>query len=198
VVSSAAASATAADQPALADQLRQASTTVRRGITAMRSLVVDIYPPNLETAGLAAALDDLVSGLRARDVLVHVDLDPEAEARLQLVHQQLVYRVAHETLLNAVRHAEPHEVSIGLRNRGSAVDLEVTDDGRGFDVARVRASPEPGHFGLQVLTDLARDSGADLAVASAPGRGTRWLLRLPDGVLLARAAGRRKPRPVAG
>ena len=184
VVSSAAANAASAGQPALADQLRAASTTVRRGITAMRSLVVDIYPPNLETAGLAAALDDLVSGLRARDVEVRVELDPEAEARLQLVHQQLVYRVVHETLLNAVRHADPHQVSVGLTTRGTAVVLEVTDDGRGFDVEEVRASPEPGHFGLQVLTDLARDSGSDLAVASVPGRGTRWLLRLPDGLLV--------------
>ncbi len=184
VVSSAAASAAAADQPELADQLRQASTTVRRGITAMRSLVVDIYPPNLETAGLGAALDNLVSSLRARDIQVRVELDPAAEARLHLVHQQLVYRVVHETLLNAVRHADPREVSVDLSTRGRAVVLEVADDGRGFDVEQVRAAPEPGHFGLQVLADLARDSGTDLAVASAPGHGTRWLLRLPDGVLL--------------
>ena len=179
VVSSAAARAAAADQPELAASLRSASSTVRAGITSMRSLLVNIYPPNLETAGLDQTLDGLAVSLRGRDVEVTMDLDPAAAQRLDLSQQQLVYRVAHETLRNANLHARAQHVWVTLALERSAVVLEISDDGAGFDATETRAAPERGHFGLQVLADVALDAGADLAVASAPGAGTRWVLRIP-------------------
>jgi signal transduction histidine kinase len=53
----------------------------------------------------------------------------------------------------------------------------VHDNGVGFDIEENRA--RPGHFGLRVMSDLARDAGATLHVASAPRQGTTWRLRLP-------------------
>jgi signal transduction histidine kinase len=179
-VSSAATRAAAVDQDELATRLREASATVRRGITAMRSLVVDIYPPNLETAGLVAALDDLVVSLGSRDIEVLIDLDPDADAGLGVVEERLIYRVAHECLLNAMRHSQARSVTLSLRGHEGATVLEVSDDGVGFEPALVRANPAHGHFGLRVLGDLAREAGADLRVASAPGEGTRWCLRVPE------------------
>jgi hypothetical protein len=67
-----------------------------------------------------------------------------------------------------------------VRRDAGATVLEVSDDGVGFEPAHVRANPAHGHFGLRVLGDLAREAGADLRVASAPGQGTRWYLRVPD------------------
>ncbi len=179
VVSSAAARAAAAKETELATSLRGASSTVRAGITSMRSLLVDIYPPNLETAGLDQTLEGLAVSLRGRDVEVTLALDPHAAERLDLSQQQLVYRVAHETLRNANLHARPAHVEVRLSDEPTAVVLEISDDGAGFDAEAARAAPERGHFGLQVLADVALDAGADLAVASRPGAGTRWVLRIP-------------------
>jgi two-component system, NarL family, sensor kinase len=179
MVSSAAARAAAADQQELATTLRNASSSVRAGITSMRSLLVNIYPPNLETAGLDQTLEGLAVSLRGRDVDVEMDLDPLAARRLDLSQQQLVYRVAHETLRNANLHARARHVRVSLALEHSAVVLEISDDGAGFDATEARSATERGHFGLQVLADVAADAGADLAVASAPGAGTRWVLRIP-------------------
>ena len=63
---------------------------------------------------------------------------------------------------------------------GDEVVLDVLDDGNGFDVDARLADPEPGHFGLQLLADLAATGGALLQVASVPRRGTHWRLRVPD------------------
>jgi len=60
-----------------------------------------------------------------------------------------------------------------------ATVLDVLDDGNGFDVDARLADPEPGHFGLQLLSDLAASGGALLQVASVPRRGTHWRLRVP-------------------
>ena len=91
--------------------------------------------------------------------------------------ERLFYRVAHECLLNTVRHARARQVTLSLRDDQDAAVLEISDDGGWFDPAAAVADPAHGHFGLRVLTDLAHEAGAELHVASAPGAGTRWLLR---------------------
>jgi signal transduction histidine kinase len=55
------------------------------------------------------------------------------------------------------------------------VTLEVADDGRGFD----SSAADDGHFGLRILSDVARDAGASFRIASKPGEGTRVRLEAP-------------------
>jgi two-component system, NarL family, sensor kinase len=180
VVSSAAARAAAIGQDELAAHLRDAAATVRRGITGMRSLLVDIYPPSLESAGLVVALEDLTASLQPRDIAATLDLDPAAVAALDPCAERLVYRIAHECLLNTMRHALADHVTLSLRLEDDATVLEIGDDGIGFDpVEALGTDHADGHFGLRVLSDVARDGGADLELATAPGAGTRWLLRVP-------------------
>jgi two-component system NarL family sensor kinase len=179
VVSSAAARASAIGQDELAAHLRDAAATVRRGITGMRSLLVDIYPPSLETSGLLVALEDLSSSLQSRDIHVVLDLSSDAVEDLDPASERLIYRVAHECLLNAMRHALADRVTVTLTREEDATVLEVSDDGIGFDPAEAYENRSDGHFGLHVLVDVAREAGADLLLAAAPGHGTRWMLRVP-------------------
>lgn len=169
-VHAAAERAAAAGDAEGAAALREVSRTVRTGIGGLRSLLVEIYPPSLADAGLPAALEDLASTVRARGVRVELDI---AAANTEAETARLLYRVAHETLANVVTHAEASTVRLRLDAAGV---LEIDDDGVGFDPAAALAAPEPGHLGLQVLRDLAREHGARLTVRSAPGSGTRWRL----------------------
>ena len=166
--------------PELAEPLRGAADTVRASIRGLRSLLVDIYPASLQTAGLEAALTDLVGGLAVRGVAVRLDVADGATTGLPPAAEQLVYRVAQETLRNAVAHARADEVLVRLARDGDAVVLEVTDDGVGFDVPATLAAPPEGHFGLRLLGDLASSAGARLTVRSAPGHGCAWRLTI-DG-----------------
>jgi two-component system NarL family sensor kinase len=179
-VASSAVRARTVGQPEMAAQLDESVGVVRRSIAGMRSLLVDIYPPSLVVSGLVVALEDLGTGLRSRDVDVRMEADPDAAARLDEEQQRLVYRVAHECLLNCMRHAAATTVRLDLASVGDDVRLTIHDDGQGFDPAATLAAPPEGHFGLRVLADVAREGGADLRVSSAPGRGTRWELRVPS------------------
>jgi signal transduction histidine kinase len=167
-----------AGAPDLADQLDDAVGTLRRSIGGLRSLLVDIYPPSLASAGLPAALQDLAGPLRSRGIAVDLevteeplDLDPE--------HERLVFRITHECLVNVVKHARASSVLVRLARQGDVVVLDVRDDGMGFDPGQVTADPAAGHLGVRVLADLARDAGATLAVQSAPGAGAWWRLTMP-------------------
>jgi two-component system, NarL family, sensor kinase len=179
VVSSAANRAAAIGEVELAAQARGAATTVRAGITGLRSLLVDIYPPSLERSGLLVALEDLTSGLRSRNIEVVMELDEGAVRHLNAADERLIYRIAHECLLNVTRHAQATHVTVTLDHDHKATLLEISDDGLGFNAADAYEKPKDGHFGLRVLSDVARDAGAQLLLSTAPGHGTRWLLRVP-------------------
>lgn len=181
VVAGATAQAESVGQDALVAQLRGASQSVRTSIRSLRTLLVDIYPPSLERAGLRVALSDLAQSERAPGLEVRVEPLGDAPLGLSSDEERLVFRVARETLRNAARHAVPCTVRIALARRGAEVVLDVADDGRGFDAGAALSGPEHGHFGLQLLAELARAGGATLRVASAPGHGTRWQLRVRPG-----------------
>lgn len=181
VIAGATAHAESDGRTALAGELRGASASVRTSIRALRSLLVDIYPPSLARAGLAVALTDLAQTVRAPGLEVQVDPVSDEGLHLHPERERLVYRVAQETLRNAARHAAPCTVRVTVRRVDDEVVLDVVDDGRGFDAASALADPEHGHFGLQVLAELAAQENATLQVASRPGDGTHWRLTVPVG-----------------
>jgi len=165
----------APDDRAVAADLRSATQAVRQSVASLRSLLIEIYPPHLARAGLAAALGDLTARTQARGVHTRLDLPPDLEIPTETA--ALLFRVAQEALLNVVKHARATtaEVSVGVDDAGTT--LVVRDDGVGFD-----ATPPPtanGHVGLRVLSDLAEAAGARLDLATAPGHGTTLRLTVP-------------------
>lgn len=159
--------------------IREAEESVRATVGSLRSVLVDLYPATLATAGLASALPDLAASLRSRGVQVQIDLDPVALALLDAPDERLVYRTTRECLRNVATHAQASAVEVSLTAEADHVVLTLADDGIGFDAVTVLATPPAGHLGLRSLVDLAEQRGADLQVASAPGAGTRWRLTLP-------------------
>lgn len=177
-VAGTAARAESHEDPGLAADLHGVAATLRSSIGGLRSLLVDIFPANLRTGGLADALADLAAPLRSRGIEVNleldqddIDLDPEVE--------RLVFRITQECLHNVRRHSGASSVRIAWRQEGDEMVLDVVDDGRGFDPAEILARPREGHFGVRVLADVASAAGADLSVATAPGAGCHWRLRVP-------------------
>ena len=175
----AAARATESGEDVLAHDIRDVASSVRGNVRALRSLLVDIYPPSLAEAGIAQALSDLADGLRGRGVTASVDIAPDMP-ELADIDQRLIFRVAQECLRNVATHAGPGRVEVRLFSTVDATVLVIADDGPGFPADTVLRPPE-GHFGTQIIRDLALEAGATLELATAPGAGTAWRLTVPRG-----------------
>ncbi|MBS2940263.1 sensor histidine kinase [Nocardioides sp. J2M5] len=161
-------------EPQVRGELDEVSRSLRTSMRSLRSLLVEIYPPDLHAGGLAAALHDLVAPLTATGTAVDVDVSGDEEASEAVV--ALTWRVAQEAVRNVVHHASATRVSVTVRREGDSLVLEVVDDGRGFD----RGVEEPeGHFGLRNLEGLVRESRGTLEVESAPGDGTALRMEVP-------------------
>jgi two-component system NarL family sensor kinase len=180
-----AGSAIEADQAgnrAESGRLHLAADSVRSAIRSLRSLVVDIHPPNLRRTGLAAALGDLTETTTARGVTVTLVIDDGATRPLSCSAEQFAFRVAQEALRNVVAHAGASAVDLRLGRRpgpdGDVLTLAVNDDGVGFDPAAAVSDDRP-HLGLRLLDDLAGDVGGRIEVSSALGAGTTVTMEVP-------------------
>jgi two-component system, NarL family, sensor kinase len=115
-----AGSAIEADQAgnrAESGRLHLAADSVRSAIRSLRSLVVDIHPPNLRRTGLAAALGDLAETTTARGVTATLVIDDGATRPLSCSAEQFAFRVAQEALRNVVAHAGASAVDVRLGRR---------------------------------------------------------------------------------
>jgi signal transduction histidine kinase len=155
------------DRPELAGRVEALGTKIRQSLRTLRSLLVEIYPPDLRTEGLAAALDDLVAPALAAGIEVELEVDDTSGVRDEAT--ALTWRVAQEAVRNALRHGRPAKLSVRVSVRGEVVSLAVKDDGSGFDPS---VPVREGHLGLRALRDLITESGSSLAIESAPGLGT--------------------------
>ncbi len=150
---------------------------LRGTVRDLRALLVDLHPPTLASAGLDAALRDLVSPLSARGA--NVDLRVEGEERLDPDTQALVYRVAQEAVRNVIGYADASNVSVEVGVVDSTARLLVADDGRGFGPETREQRRVEGHLGLSLVEELAQQAGGSLAVDSSEGAGTRVRLEVP-------------------
>ncbi len=165
--------------PAIArEQVLDASDAIRASIKSLRSLLVEIYPPNLQHEGLQSAIGDLLSALAPRGIEARLDadlggvaVDPDAAA--------LVYRAAQEALRNVVSHAAARHVRVELRAPARSVHLVIDDDGHGFSTDTLGTRAAEGHVGLRALAGLVAEVGGTLDVRSAPGEGTRVEVSVP-------------------
>jgi two-component system NarL family sensor kinase len=160
-----------------AEVIASAAAQVRESIGALRSMLVDIYPPNLAEEGLPSALAELASGLEHAGV--RVDLDTDGADGLPPVTAGLLFRSAQEVLRNVAEHSDARHVEITVDVRDSLARLTVDDDGRGFDEDVLGSRAEGGHFGLRALSDLLVNAGGRLRVRSAPGAGTKVEAEVP-------------------
>ena len=141
----------------------------------MRALIFELRPEALEAEGLVAALKRQIEAIRAKHG-ISAQLIAHAEPELAIEVKQALYRIGQEALWNAVKHARPHRVDVRLEADGNSVVLEIADDGVGFDPN----GSFPGHLGLRSMHERAIGAGGALKIVSAPGRGTRVVIRVPS------------------
>ena len=173
-------SAVAGSDPTTEVELEEAAIaeTVRESIRALRSLVIDLYPPNLREEGLESALRDLAQRTQDNGLSAEVDASGLRDPLPDSI-AGLLYRSAQEGLRNALHHAGATVVRVRVATENRQAVLEVTDDGQGFDAATLAAKEADGHVGLRALRGLIGDGGGTLRVRSEPGGGTTLTVEVP-------------------
>lgn len=147
---------------------------------ATRATTFELHPAVLRQLGLAAAIESLGERMRRLSRMrVHLSCEP-SPASLPPAVCSVLLRAVRELALNAQKHAQARNLWIGMTQHGGELQINITDDGVGFDVDAVagRFSPEGG-FGLVSIEAQMQSIGGQLAIESVPGHGTEATVSLP-------------------
>jgi two-component system, NarL family, sensor histidine kinase UhpB len=159
----------------LRDEVADLRAAVLSSVEDVRGVVRTLRPEALDALGLPAALTSLAARLTQRTGIGIVrrlqrDLPPLADAK-----QLVVYRVAQESITNAIRHAQAGCIEIVLSTRDGVVELSVADDGTG--ISEQAAAGADG--GIRGMRERALSIGATLVVrrrSDGPGTEVRLMV----------------------
>jgi len=161
-------------------ELRFLREILRRELSEVRTFISQLRPPLLDELGLDGSIMDAVEGIAAlTGATVETDLRAPGED-LTPTQQTAVLRITQEALQNVRKHAGATKTVVSTRLKRRKWILEVSDDGRGFEVSAVVARGRR-NFGLQFMRERAELIGAKFEVRSRPGGGTVVSLSIPVG-----------------
>jgi signal transduction histidine kinase len=167
------------EQPDLANAAQAASDRLGEAIQLTRQLTVDLSPPVLQGEGLRDILRWLVVQMAQLNGL-HVTL--RAEHAFPMPNEDLrvlLYQIIRELLFNVRKHAATDQATVELQEgEPGHLRIEVSDSGRGFDIAAAQAL-YTGGFGLFSVREHLQLFGGHLTIHSALGHGTRVTLDVP-------------------
>jgi signal transduction histidine kinase len=134
---------------------------------AIRALIRDLHRSPIGRRGLAEAIASFAEDMsRGESTKILTDV---IEVSLPPPIQLLIYQIAREATMNALKHAQASEIRISVAEAESGVLLTIADNGRGFDTS---APPPEGHFGSVMMRERALVAGGTYSITSEPGTGT--------------------------
>lgn len=151
-------------------ELQETKNLLRDAIHATRDLSVQLTPPLLHDQGLPAALEWLISRTtREHGLQITTQIDDDANPSSE-EDRDILFQSAQEFLLNAAKHSHTKSATLQLSRAGERIQLEVRDQGSGFDA--LRSANVSGSFGLFQLRQRLESVGGELVIESSPGQGT--------------------------
>ncbi len=160
--------------PELEPELAETKALANQAMRELLSLARQLRPTALDDLGLVAATAGQVEQLARGEIEAEFGAEGDF-SDLGGDAQLVVYRVAQEALSNAARHSGAGCVAVELRRRkDGGVELEVSDDGRGFAF-----DESEGGLGIAGMRERALLIGGELTIESRPGRGTTVHLTVP-------------------
>ena len=159
--------------------VREAEGMIDECIAASRSLTAELSPYILHEAGLNVGLKWLASWMADKQGF-SVDLEMEEIRPLPDATKILLFESVRELLFNAVKHSHTHSARVSLGTADGFLRLVVSDQGVGFDPDAKPPVGELGRgFGLFSIQERLELIGGQFEIASAPGKGSRFVLSVP-------------------
>jgi signal transduction histidine kinase len=162
-----------AEDSLLQAQISRIKSAAEGAVKSIRDMALLLRPPMLDDLGLVPALE-----WQGREVSRRGDM--EVDVHSENVSEQLaddvkvcIYRLVQEALNNAARHSAAHHATVSVVQTAEKIQVEISDDGKGFAAERVRG------MGILGMEERVKRLGGTLGIKSTPGSGTTVKAELP-------------------
>lgn len=166
-----------AAQPDAQTRLEQAIDDITGVIQDIRNYILNLRPQTFEGKDLRTGLEELAQEFQANS-LVHaeVEMHADAPAPSSIATTQLLH-IAREALMNVAKHARASQVVVRLQRENGSLQLEIQDNGSGFDPRAIAAVSGQG---LRNIVERAQQLHGQATIHSAPAHGTRIVVQIPS------------------
>ncbi|MBK7432846.1 MAG: PAS domain S-box protein [Chitinophagaceae bacterium] len=165
----------AREQSSASEYVKQSIEYISNAVSEIRSISHTLNPGILKHNGICAALGEMASGLCIPgkfQVVFNQQLNEPDKLSREL--QLALYRIAQEIMNNILKYAEATEVFIQLTDDGQQLELDIDDNGRGFD-----QSVASKGLGIINIISRAESFGGKVELKSSPGNGCRIKVSIP-------------------
>ena len=147
-------------------------------INEIRGISRSLMPPTLGDLGLIDSINDLIETLvRTQTLRIELDAERFDEDALPENQKLMLFRIIQEQLNNIIKHARAKKVAITLASTSSSIFLEISDDGVGFDITKVRKG-----LGLTNIRNRAELFAGKMDVITSEGKGCVLKITVPLGM----------------
>ena len=161
--------------------LHEVSGSLLQAVKDTRNIITELSPPTLNELGLSAAIMELLNEQIEDYYGLKVQFNEDAEpVLLSDEAKAILYRSVRELLINVVKHASAHSVSVSITQNQDFIQIDVEDDGIGLVNGQVpKRKISEGGFGLFSIEERMKDIGGSLSIEQRPGNGLRATLITP-------------------
>jgi len=154
---------------------------VEQSVSIVHDYARELRPAMLDQLGLIPTLSAYINEIpKRKGRQIHFTATPEVEA-LDNDKRTVLYRVAQEALVNVAKHAKARNVNVTLRHARGGVCLEITDDGKAFDVDLLSSPQWSQRLGLTGMRERVEMVNGVFSILSTPGKGTTIRAMVPVG-----------------
>ncbi len=149
---------------------------VRQALTEVRRIIYDLRPMTLDDLGLVPTLKKYMDTIEEYNNGIRLNfLSSGKEERLPNNYETAIFRLVQEGISNAIRHGKSSEISVEMKWLKDQVDINVTDNGAGFDQEIVKHQS----FGLVGMKERIELVEGNFLINSSPGNGTVLMFHIP-------------------
>jgi len=167
------------DGSKISGNLEKIRAEVDEILARMRRFTQDLRPPTLDYLGLLPALRELLAQLEQQSGIESELNITGDEQHFAPEDELLIYRIIQEAVSNIWRHSKAKKARVTVDFNKDRTTVEVSDDGRGFEMAEDLRFVRAGKIGLAGMQERADLLGGTLTIYSRPGEGTRVSLEIP-------------------
>lgn len=159
----------------VSDEIHAARDLLDHAITELRRTIGELRRPAPQRRGITGQLRALVSNMAPDAPEFEVDFKQISGVQLVPELERAVVGIVREAIQNVRKHANAQSVRLEVRRADDELRLYVIDDGVGM----ANGKGPNGHFGMEIMRELAEDLGGKLEIDSESGRGTKIEAYLP-------------------
>ena len=163
-------------EDSLVEKTIKMSTLIDTTVHSVKRIISELRPRLLDDFGLSAAIEWQVDEFVKRTgIQCDIELEPEGII-LDEARSVAIFRIFQETLTNITRYADATRIRVSLKENATAVEMRVSDNGRGISKKQLSS---PQSFGLIGMRERANSFGGNLVIAGVSGEGTTVAVTIP-------------------